>query len=394
MDGQITEVAIDVLKVHPRNQEFFDDIGGSDYTNFKESIKNEGIISEIVVAADMTILSGHQRYKAAKELGMTKVPVRIRSDIDSDDDKLKILLAANFGRSSNDPAKQRKVAAEYVALCGYNNGGDRKAQCQNGSLKLSDIATQLGTTERSLARSLRIERNLSEPMKQLLDDGVITATFAADVIATMTEEEQLDLISSLDITKKYKANELKPYIDKIKRLEDNVNKQNTPNEVVKEILPSDYEAIKSRLAQLEIENLDLRSASTKQINIDDFNYKVSELNDTILSQKSIIQQLTEENRAIKEQSVFDKNTIDKLRNEQYSGPAQEANSAYDFFKTTERFVKEIIAPFHYDEIIDNNQNSICGDYIVRACNLLIDSANDILRRFKTTTIDSEVIDIE
>lgn len=130
MGKEITNVSIDILKVHPRNTEFFDDISGSEYEEFKNSIKEEGIISEIIVSPDMTIISGHQRYKAAKELGIKIVPIRIREDLIDEDKKLKVLLAANFGRSKNDDKKQRKVAVEYVKLCGYGNGGDRKAQAQ------------------------------------------------------------------------------------------------------------------------------------------------------------------------------------------------------------------------------------------------------------------------
>ena len=118
MANQVQNIAVDVLKVHPRNQEFFDDISGQDYENFKKSIHEEGIISEIIVAPDMTIISGHQRYKAAKDLGMKMVPIRIREDLIDEDKKLKVLLAANFGRTKNDEAKQRKVAVEYVKLCG------------------------------------------------------------------------------------------------------------------------------------------------------------------------------------------------------------------------------------------------------------------------------------
>lgn len=70
-------------------------------------------------------------------------------------------------------AKQRKVAVEYVRLCGYKNGGDRKSECQLGTLKLSlrEIATQLGTSERNLKRALSIERNLTDSMKELLDNA-------------------------------------------------------------------------------------------------------------------------------------------------------------------------------------------------------------------------------
>ena len=80
----------------------------------------------------MTIISGHQRYKVAKDLGMKRVPIRIREDLIDEDKKLKVLLAANFGRTKNDETKQRKVAVEYVRLCGYKNGGDRKSEGQLG----------------------------------------------------------------------------------------------------------------------------------------------------------------------------------------------------------------------------------------------------------------------
>lgn len=82
----------------------------------------------------------------------------------------------------NDEAKQRKVAVEYVKLCGYRNDGDRQAQCQVGTLlSLDQIAKQLGTSKTNLTRALSIERNLTESMKQLLDDG--SANFLSNIFA-------------------------------------------------------------------------------------------------------------------------------------------------------------------------------------------------------------------
>lgn len=225
MSKEITNVSIDVLKVHPRNTEFFDDISGKQYEEFKNSIKEEGIISEIIVAPDMTIISGHQRYKAAKELGIKMVPIRIREDLIDENKKLKVLLAANFGRSKNDESKQRKVAVEYVKLCGYKNGeigNGRKKDSHNGKatqLTLDQIAKQLGTSKSNLTRALSIERNLTEPMKKLLDDGVISKTVASDIIASLSNDEQEELIKSMDITKKITKGQVQQYIDKIKQLE-------------------------------------------------------------------------------------------------------------------------------------------------------------------------------
>ena len=259
MSKEITNVSIDVLKVHPRNTEFFDDISGKEYEEFKNTIQEEGIISEIIVSPDMTIISGHQRFKAAKELGIKMIPIRIREDLIDEDKKLKVLLASNFQRPKNSEAKQRKVAIEYVKLCGYKNGGDRQAQCQNGTvLSLDEIASQLGTSKRNLQRALSIERNLTESMKQLLDDGVISKTIASDLITSLSEEEQEELISKLDVTKIYTQKQVQKYIDEIREL-----KSNPPK-------PSDYDSTKKELQDYKKDYSNLKSQ---------FDEKVSELQD-------------------------------------------------------------------------------------------------------------------
>lgn len=82
---------------------------------------------------------------------------------------------ANFGRSKNDFKKQRKVADEYTRLRGFTNGGDRKSDVQSGHLKLTldQIAQELGTSKGSLRRMLRIERDLTEEMKQYKDEDSV-----------------------------------------------------------------------------------------------------------------------------------------------------------------------------------------------------------------------------
>lgn len=223
------QLNINELKPHPRNNEFFDDMTGDAWEAFKESIKTSGIIEPIVVTKDMIIVSGHQRYKAAKELGIKMIPIRIREDLIDEDKKLKVLLAANFGRSKNDDAKQRKVAVEYVRLCGYKNG-ENQWGCQVGTPKLSieEIAKQLGTSKRDLQRALSIERNLTESMKELLDTGVISKTVASDVITSLSKDEQEELIKSMDITKKITQKQAQQYINEIKQLK-------TDNPEIKEL---------------------------------------------------------------------------------------------------------------------------------------------------------------
>lgn len=72
MSKEITNVSIDVLKVHPRNLEFFDDILGDEYEKFKKSIQEEGIILEIIVEPVITV---------SKVNTVTKInPISINTD--------------------------------------------------------------------------------------------------------------------------------------------------------------------------------------------------------------------------------------------------------------------------------------------------------------------------
>lgn len=154
---------------------------------------------------------------SAKELGMTLVPIKIDEDLQDENSKLRALISNNFGRRKNNPAKDRKALATYVELKGYKNG-ENQWGCQNGTPKssLEDIAKELNMSKRNLQRALRIERNLTDSMRELLDTGEITKTFASDTIASLSEEEQEELISKLDATKKYTQKQIEKYIEEMK----------------------------------------------------------------------------------------------------------------------------------------------------------------------------------
>ena len=262
---EITNVSTSVLKVHPRNTEFFDDISGEEYARFKKSIQEDGILSPILVSPDMTVISGHQRLKACKDLGINLVPVMIREDLINEDDKVKTLLVANFGRLKNDPIKQAKVYKEYEKICGITMGRPSKEVVNNSRLiTQEDIAKELGV-DASTIRNIKRLSTLSPDLQDLISDGKITATTGYKILARLTQEEQEELVKNLDVTKKLTQNQVQEYVDKIaelnnknagyelklqkvKQLESEVEElhtklQNRPT-IEKEIIPDDYEEIK------------------------------------------------------------------------------------------------------------------------------------------------------
>ena len=183
------QININVLKPHPKNNEFFDDLNGEEFERLKNSIKDEKIYTDILVSPDMTIISGHQRVRAAKELGMTLVPIKIDDDLQDENSKLRALISNNFGRRKNDPAKDRKALATYVELKGYGQGRPEKG-ANLACFSLDEIAKGLNMSKRNLQRALRIERNLTDSMKELLDTGEIAKTFASDTIAIFSVKPQ------------------------------------------------------------------------------------------------------------------------------------------------------------------------------------------------------------
>lgn len=91
-----------------------------------------------------------------------------------------------FGRCKNDPAKDRKALETYVSLRGYKQGGNGSNQYKqkdyNGlfaKATLDEIAKELNMSTTNLKRALRIERNLTDSMKELLDTGEITKTLVS-----------------------------------------------------------------------------------------------------------------------------------------------------------------------------------------------------------------------
>lgn len=95
----------------------------------------------------------------------------------NENSKLRALISNNFGRRKNDPSKDRKALETYVSLRGYKNGelgNGRKKECQDGTAKftLDEIAKELNMSKRNLQRALRIEQNLTDSMKELLDSAI------------------------------------------------------------------------------------------------------------------------------------------------------------------------------------------------------------------------------
>jgi disulfide oxidoreductase YuzD len=77
-----------------------------------ESIKSHGIIHDIVVTEDDTVLSGHNRLMLAKKAGLPikDVPIRVRSRDNTMEEQVEVTQAANFIGRKHTPERRASAA--------------------------------------------------------------------------------------------------------------------------------------------------------------------------------------------------------------------------------------------------------------------------------------------
>ena len=264
---------VDKLNPHPKNNYFFDDIEGEAWTAFLESVETSGVIEPVIVdAVTLTIVSGHQRVRACKALGIKQVLADERG-FDSEDEMLKQLIECNIrqrGIGNINPVKFGRCIEELARIYNIRNGGDRKSEIRSHNVSSdsspktqADLAEELGISESTLKNAKRLAE-LPEELQQMVMDGKVTASTASRVIARLTPEEQKQLVEQISGKDKVSYKEVEAEIEKLKaenkRLkEDNVtlSKRSEPTVIEKtvevEVAPSDYKEVKNKAKAYDAE---------------------------------------------------------------------------------------------------------------------------------------------
>ena len=71
-DFKTYDVNIENLKPFPEHEKYFWEMKGRNYLNFLQSIETSGVICPILITRDNMIISGHQRVRACKDLGISR----------------------------------------------------------------------------------------------------------------------------------------------------------------------------------------------------------------------------------------------------------------------------------------------------------------------------------
>jgi ParB family transcriptional regulator, chromosome partitioning protein len=178
-DGPYREVAVSRVRpaaVQPRK--FFDQEA---LEELAQSIQEKGILHPILVrqkGADYEIISGERRFRAAKKLELSTVPVLIR-DV-AEREQFEIALIENLQRTDLDVIEEARAYQDLV---------------QRYSLTQDEIAKRVGRSRTSVTNSLRLLR-LPERVQEALQAGVLS-TGHAKVLLSQPIERQLMLLDSI-----------------------------------------------------------------------------------------------------------------------------------------------------------------------------------------------------
>lgn len=135
----------------------------------------------------MIIVSGHQRVRAAKELGISSVMVDIRK-YDDNDKVLKDLIETNIrqrGIGNPNPMKLGRCIKELERIYGIKQGGSgyygNQYEESSNNYKTpkteEEIAKEIGISIASLQNYKKLIEMIPE-LEELVDTGIATPTTA------------------------------------------------------------------------------------------------------------------------------------------------------------------------------------------------------------------------
>ena len=174
-DGVLT---LPIEKVEPREDQPRRSFDDEALESLSDSIRRYGLIQPITVRAldngYYQIIAGERRWRAARRAGLTEVPVCV---IEANDKRaMELALVENLQREDLNPIEE---------ALGYRTLMD------DYGLTQEETAAAVGKSRPAVANALRL-LNLSQPVLQKVENGVLSAGHARALLPIRSERLQLE----------------------------------------------------------------------------------------------------------------------------------------------------------------------------------------------------------
>lgn len=180
---------LDQLHESPLQQDLFGDLPDQDIDDLAASMREEGLHHSVEILSDGTIIDGHQRVRAAQQLGWTEIDVVVRDDLEAEGE------AAVERRMIEANALRRQLDIIAMARL-YRRLKEIERDCPSEEFTYSDrgdlrdrLAAKLGGRS---GRTLdRYERVLATPraVQNAVSRGDLGLTQALKVADLQTDEQ-------------------------------------------------------------------------------------------------------------------------------------------------------------------------------------------------------------
>ena len=250
----VVMVPIELLRPHPKQNEYFQPLDDQTYTELKSDIEQNGILTPLLIRTDYTIISGHQRYRVSEELGKKELPV-IFKEMD-DEEAERTLITDNVLRRHLTPMELSNLAMVLKNQFGIKNGSRKTKEGQKG---IPEIANLIGQSERNTHRLLKLQ-DLIPPIKELVAKQELTTT-AAEQLACLSPETQGELYQALgDHISNMKADEIK----KIRQEEAQLRRDNYESHQALVKLQAEIQQVKQELEETKKSGGDIKELEAKR----------------------------------------------------------------------------------------------------------------------------------
>lgn len=169
-------------------------------TDLVESIREQGILEPIVVArtpAGFQIIAGERRWRAAKVLGLAKVPVVVKDT--TPQGMLEMSIVENVQREDLNPIER---ALAYKRLIDEFNLGT------------TEVAKRVGKSVPTISNTIRL-LSLPDAIKDALVAGVITEGHVRPLLSLGDHKLMLDVFKTI-LRDNYTVRQTEEYARKVK----------------------------------------------------------------------------------------------------------------------------------------------------------------------------------
>lgn len=195
--GEHKRMKVSDLRPHPKNEEIY---GHNErISDLVEKIKRSGQIHTLVVTSKGTVLAGHRRLRACKELGIEEVDVEV-VDFDTPEQEIEYLIDNNATREKSEILRAReaqelkKVEMILAKKRQSDNGGDKKSEKHKSDVpKLAHAncaETQKGKARDKVAKTLGYKSGQEA-------DRAITTLNKIDELRKEGRDEDAELVTDV-----------------------------------------------------------------------------------------------------------------------------------------------------------------------------------------------------